>query len=465
MAINASSDNRGQWGSKFGFIMAAAGSAVGLGNIWRFPYITGENGGGAFVLVYLLCVILIGVPLLFTEMGLGRMTKKSTIGAFKDTGANPLFMGLGAILALGVSFFVLSFYGNIAGWTIGYIGKSLTGSTQSFADFAADGGTAIALMGAFTVATILIVRLGVSGGIEKAAKILMPVLFILIAVVAIRSLTLEGAMAGVEFYMKPDFSKIDGNSVLAALGQAFFSMSIGWGIMITYGSYLPKSANIVSSGVWVGFMDAGVALLAGFMIFPAVFAFGMDPAAGPALVFEILPVVFAGMPGGAIIGAFFFLLLLVAALTSSVSMLEVPASYFMDEKKWSRSKSAWVVGGLLFLVGIPSALSHNSSEFFTNMSLPLPWLDEPKVGFQNILDYLFGEFFIVVVALVTSIYAAWKIGANKIIDELAEGSEKFQSGTVKAKGLTFFIKYICPLVILAVLLNMLGVFGVFAGGG
>ncbi|MBO3699610.1 sodium-dependent transporter [Roseivirga sp. E12] len=465
MAINASSDNRGQWGSKFGFIMAAAGSAVGLGNIWRFPYITGENGGGAFVLVYLLCVILIGVPLLFTEMGLGRMTKKSTIGAFKDTGANPLFMGLGAILALAVSFFVLSFYGNIAGWTIGYIGKSLTGSTQSFADFAADGGTAIALMGVFTIATILIVRLGVSGGIEKAAKILMPVLFILIAVVAIRSLTLEGAMAGVEFYLKPDFSKIDGNSVLAALGQAFFSMSIGWGIMITYGSYLPKSANIVSSGVWVGFMDAGVALLAGFMIFPAVFAFGMDPAAGPALVFEILPVVFASMPGGAIIGAFFFLLLLVAALTSSVSMLEVPASYFMDEKKWSRSKSAWVVGGLLFLVGIPSALSHNSSEFFTNMSLPLPWLDEPKVGFQNILDYLFGEFFIVVVALVTSIYAAWKIGANKIIDELAEGSEKFQSGTAKAKGLMFFIKYICPLVILAVLLNMLGVFGVFAGGG
>lgn len=465
MAVNASSDNRGQWGSKFGFIMAAAGSAVGLGNIWRFPYITGENGGGAFVLVYIICVVLIGVPLIFTEMGLGRMTKKSTIGAFRDTGANPFFIGLGAILALAVSFFVLSFYGNIAGWTIGYIGKSLSGSTQSFTDFAADGGTTIALMGVFTLVTILIVRLGVSGGIEKAAKILMPILFVLIAVVAIRSLTLEGAMAGVEFYLKPDFSKIDGNSVLAALGQAFFSMSIGWGIMITYGSYLPKSANIVSSGVWVGFMDAGVALLAGFMIFPAVFAFGMDPAAGPALVFEILPVVFASMPGGAIIGAFFFLLLLVAALTSSVSMLEVPASYFMDERKWSRSKAAWVVGGMLFLVGIPSALSHNASDFFTNIELPLPWLEEPKVGFQNILDYLFGEFFIVVVALVTSIYAAWNIGASRIVDELAEGSDKFKPGVLKAKGFVFFIKYVCPLVILAVLLNMLGVFGVFAGGG
>ena len=465
MAVNMSDESRGQWGSKFGFIMAAAGSAVGLGNIWRFPYITGENGGGAFVLVYLACVLLIGIPLLFTEMGLGRFTKKSTIGAFKDTGANPFFMGLGAILAVLVSFFVLSFYGNIAGWTIGYIGKSISGSTQSFTEFAADGGTTIALMGAFTIVTILIVRLGVSGGIEKAAKILMPILFVLIAVVAIRSLTLEGAMAGVEFYMKPDFSKIDGNSILAALGQAFFSMSIGWGIMITYGSYLPKSANIVSSGTWVGFMDAGVALLAGFMIFPAVFAFGKDPASGPALVFEVLPDVFSSMPGGAIIGAFFFLLLTVAALTSSISMLEVPASYFMDEKKWSRSKSAWVVGIMLFLVGIPSALSHNASDFFTNMELPLPWLDEPKVGFQNILDYLFGEFFIVVVALVTCIYVSWKMPISNIVSEIDTGSPKWKAGTFASNAFVFFIRFICPLVILIVLLNMMGVFGVFAGGG
>lgn len=462
MAVNASSDNRGQWGSKFGFIMAAAGSAVGLGNIWRFPYITGENGGGAFVLVYLACVILIGVPLLFTEMGFGRFTKKSTIGAFKDTGANPFFMGLGAILAVLVSFFVLSYYGVIAGWTIGYIGKSLSGSTESFADFAANPGLTIPLMAGFTLVTIFIVNKGISGGIEKAAKVLMPVLFILIAIVAIRSLTLEGAMKGVDFYLNPDFSKITGNTILAALGQAFFSMSIGWGIMVTYGSYLPKSANIVSSGVWVGFMDAGVALLAGFMIFPAVFAFGQSPEAGPTLVFQVLPEIFSNMPGGAIIGAFFFLLLTVAALTSSISMLEVPASYFMDEKKWSRKKSAWTVGIALFLVGIPSALSSGGSEFFSNMSVTI--FGDTYTGFMDILDYFFGTFFIVIVALITCVYVAWKMPIENIVSEIDQGS-KWTAGTFASKAFVFFIRFVCPVVILLVLLNMMGVFGIFAGGG
>lgn len=533
MAVKASSDNRGQWGSKFGFIMAAAGSAVGLGNIWRFPYLTGENGGGAFVLVYLLCVILIGVPLLFAEMGLGRMTKKSTIGAFKDTGANPIYMGAGAILALGVSFFVLSYYGNIAGWTIGYIYKMLAGADFTFSEFAANPSATIPLMGVFVVATVLIVLGGISGGIEKAAKFLMPLLFVLIFVIAIRGLFLEGAMEGIDFYLNPDFSKINANTFLVALGQAFFSMSIGWGIMITYGSYLPKNSNIVSSGVWVGFMDAGVALLAGFMIFPAVFAFGKDPSSGPALVFEVLPEVFNAMPGGAIIGGFFFLLLLVAALTSSVSMLEVPASYFMDEKKWSRKKSAWTVGILLFIFGIPSALSMGGSEFFTNMSVKqltansisneiiaggvfevvfLEEVPDSEIkaivegfagekakgndtgfmkhsaisgedvfyfttfdqaqsfsdaqgsvvrGFQNIIDYFFGTFFIVVVALVTCIYIAWKIGAERIVAEISQGSDKFQPGSLKVKGFVFFIKFVCPLVILLVLLNMIGVFGLF----
>ena len=463
MAVNVSSDNQGQWGSKFGCIMAAAGSAVGLGNIWRFPYITGENGGGAFVLVYLACVILIGVPLLFNEMGFGRFTKKSTIGAFKDTGANPFFMGLGAILAVLVSFFVLSYYGVIAGWTIGYIGKSITGSGGTFEEFSSNPTYTIPLMAIFTLVTIFIVTKGVSGGIEKAAKILMPVLFGLIFIVAIRSLTLEGAMKGVNFYLNPDFSKITGNTILAALGQAFFSMSIGWGIMITYGSYLPKSANIVSSGIWVGFMDAGVALLAGFMIFPAVFAFGQSPEAGPTLVFQVLPEIFSNMPGGAIIGAFFFLLLTVAALTSSISMLEVPASYFMDEKKWSRKKSAWVVGGLIFLFGVPSALSSVDGNFFATMSVPS--FDGPKTGFFDILDYYFGTFFIVIVALVTCIYVAWSMPIKNIVSEIDTGSPKWKEGTFASNAFVVFIRYICPIVILAVLLNMMGVFGAFAGGG
>jgi NSS family neurotransmitter:Na+ symporter len=458
--MEVSGEDRGQWGSKFGFVMAAAGSAVGLGNIWRFPYITGQNGGGAFVLIYLACVILIGVPLLFTEMGLGRFTKKSTIGAFKDTGGGIFWTGAGAILALCVSFFVLSYYGVIAGWTIGYIGKMLTGSTGEFSEFAASAATTIPLMGLFTLVTIIIVIGGISGGIEKAAKVLMPILFILIFLVALRALTLDGAMAGVEFYLKPDFSKITGNSVLAALGQAFFSMSIGWGIMVTYGSYLPKSANLISSGVWVGFMDTGVALLAGFMIFPAVFAFGKSPEAGPTLVFQVLPEIFGSMPGGAIVGALFFILLTVAALTSSISMLEVPASYFIDEKKWSRKKSAIFVGVLVFIFGIPSALSHGASDLFTNMNMHVFGTD--VTGFQGIIDYWFGTFFIVVVALVTCVYVAWKLPIENIIGEMAEGSN-FKPDGLASKVFVFFIRFIGPIVITAVLLNMMGVFGFFAG--
>ena len=457
--------SRETWGSKFGFIMAAAGSAVGLGNIWRFPYITGENGGGAFVLIYIMCVVLIGIPLIFTEIGLGRMSSKSPVGAFKDTGASSFWVIVGAVMAIGVSFFVLAYYANIAGWTIGFIYKSIVGSAGNFEDFASNAGYTVPLMALFVLITIFIVQLGVSGGIEKAAKVLMPLLFVLIFIVAIRALLLDGAMAGVDFYLNPDFSKVTGNTFLVALGQAFFSMSIGWGIMITYGSYLPKTANVVSSGVWVGFMDAGVALLAGFMIFPAVFAFGQNPAQGQALVFVILPEIFNSMPGGSLIGAFFFLLLLVAALTSSISMLEVPASYFMDEKKWSRKKAAWVVGGLVFLFGLPASLSWGASSFFTNMSVSMPWLETPVVGYQAILDYFWGTFFIVVVALATCVYVAWIMPIERIVNELSNGSELFNPGEGPSKAFVFFIRFVCPLVILAVLLNMLGVFGIFAGGG
>lgn len=458
--------SRENWGSKFGFIMAAAGSAVGLGNIWRFPYITGENGGGAFVVIYIVCVVLVGIPLIFTEMALGRMTAKSPIGAFKDSGGSAFWVGSGAWLSIGVSFFVLAYYANIAGWTIGYIFKSLSGSTETFAVFAANPMNTVPLMALFILITILIVQLGVSGGIEKAAKILMPTLFVLITVVAIRGLTLDGAMAGVDFYLNPDFSKVNANTFLVALGQAFFSMSIGWGIMITYGSYLSKKEDIVSSGTWVGFMDAGVALLAGLMIFPAVFAFGKEPDQGPALVFEILPEVFNSMPGGAIFGAFFFLLLMVAALTSSISMLEVPASYFMDEKGWSRKKSAWVVGGLLFIFGLPAALSQGGSKFFTEMTLSLPWLDDPITGgYQGILDYVWGTFIIVIVAFVTCVYAAWKLPIELIVNEISTGSDIFNPGTFVSKAFVFFIRFVCPLVILAVLMNMMGFFGIFAGGG
>lgn len=460
---------RENWGSKFGFIMAAAGSAVGLGNIWRFPYMTGTNGGGAFVFVYIVCVILIGAPLLFNEIGLGRLTKKNPFGAFRGTGGNHLWTFFGATSGILVSFFVLTYYGVIAGWTIGYIFRSLTGSTTPFAEFAANGGMVMMLFAAFMVVTVIIVLGGISGGIEKASKILMPLLFGLIFVVIIRSVTLEGAGAGIEFYLYPDFAKITGKTVLAALGQAFFSMSIGWGIMITYGSYLSKGSNIVESGIWVGFLDAGVALLGGLMVFPAVFAFAKDPAAGPSLVFTVLPDVFTEMPGGAIVGAIFFLLLAVAALTSSISMLEVPASYFIDEKKWSRKKSAITVAIIVFLVGIPSALSYGGSSFFTNMSLPTLDGGMTSDGFFGILDYYWGTVFIVLVALTTSLYVGWGMDVNKIKDEIGDGAPIFFKNVVGSISFAdiwvFFIRYVCPIVILLVFLDMMGLFGEAAGGG
>jgi len=461
MSTSPSSGDRGQWGSSFGFIMAAAGSAVGLGNIWRFPYITGQNGGGAFVFVYILCVLLIGLPLIYNEIALGRITGKSTIGAFRDTGSNKFFMIFGAILALMVSFFVLSYYGVIAGWTIGYIVSEFTHFIKDFDTFRSSSALVLPFFGLFMVLTIGIVLGGVSGGIEKASKILMPVLFILVIGVMIRSLTLPGAAEGVRYYLYPDFSKITGRVVLAALGQAFFSLSVGWGILITYGSYLPKSQNIVKSGMWIGLMDTGVALLAGLMIFPAVFAFSKDPASGTTLVFQVLPEIFDSMPaGGNVVGALFFLLLCIAALTSAISMLEVPASYLIDESKWSRKKSAWTVGILAFLVGIPSALSGGASHLFTELTIPY-FGGTVKTGFLDIMDAIFGELFIVVVALMTSVYAGWFTNTRKLADEIAHGSKLFNkriAGSLTWSGLwVFFIKYVCPIVIGLVLLSTTGI--------
>jgi len=463
MEINANSNGRGQWGSSYGFIMAAAGSAVGLGNIWRFPYITGQNGGGAFVIVYIFCVVLIGCPLIFNEIGLGRLTGKNPIGAFKDTGSKKFWITAGALLAILVSFFVLTYYSVIAGWTLGYIFKTLSGNQTPFADFASQSGMIVGLTFVFIIITVLIVLGGVSGGIEKASKILMPMLFVLVFVVIARSVTLDGAAAGIDYYLNPDFSKINGTTVLNALGQAFFSMSIGWGIMITYGSYLSKDNNIVSSGLWVGFMDAGVALLGGLMVFPAVFAFGKDPAAGPALVFSVLPDVFSMMPGGNIVGAIFFLLLLVAALTSAISMLEVPASYFIDEKKWSRKKAAWIVAIAVFVLGIPSAMSFGGSEFFTNLSIPTVDGGRTTDGWFGILDYYFGTFFIVVAAFATAVYVGWIMKIDKVVGEIRQGAPIFGKtllGGITFGGLwVFFIRFVCPIVIGLVLLNMTGIFG------
>jgi NSS family neurotransmitter:Na+ symporter len=290
------STDRGQWGSKFGFIMAAAGSAVGLGNIWRFPYLTGENGGAAFVLVYILCVVLVAVPMLINEIAIGRLTGKNPVGAVQNLGGNKLWVGLVGVLPLIVTFVVLSYYSTIAGWTVGYIFTSLFSIKISFAEFISNPFYLIPLGAAVILITAYIVLAGVAGGIEKVTKVLMPMLFILLIIVIIRSITLPGAGKGIEYYLIPDFSKITSKVILAALTQAFFSLGVGWGMMITYGSYLNKNQNIVSSSLWVGAMDTSIAFLAGFMIFPAVFAFNQSPDQGATLVFNVLANIFQQMP-------------------------------------------------------------------------------------------------------------------------------------------------------------------------
>lgn len=440
--------------------MAAAGSAVGLGNIWRFPYLTGENGGAAFVLVYICCVVLVGAPMLINEIALGRLTGKNPVSAFQSLQANKLWVFLAGVLPLLVTFVVLSYYSIIAGWTVGYIFTSLFSIGTSFTNFIANPAVVLPLGAFVIVATVLIVLGGVSGGIEKATKIMMPALFVLLLVVILRSITLPGASKGIEYYLIPDFSKINGMVILKALTQAFFSLGVGWGMMITYGSYLPKNQNIVTSSLWVGVMDTSIALLAGLMVFPAVFAYNMKPDEGVTLVFSVLANIFQEMPLGNIAGALFFLLLFLAAITSTISMLEAPAAYFMDTRKWSRKKAAWTVAIVAFVFGIPSALSNGAADVFTALDVNI--LGTVKHGFMDIMDYLFGTLFMMVVVLATCLYTGWFMKTDLLVSEIEAGAPGFRKpiafGLAPATIWKFALRFLCPVIILLVILNLFHAF-------
>ncbi len=358
------SENRDQWGSRFGFIMAAAGSAIGLGNIWRFPYITGKFGGAAFVLIYLAVVLIIGMSVMLAEFVIGRNAQSDAVGSFRKLGGGawPLVGWMGFFCG----FVILSYYAVIAGWTVAYMFKSLGGLMSEaaagkagdvFGAFVSDPVQSIAYHVVVMAITTGIIYKGISGGIEKCCKILMPALLVLLLVLIVRSVTLPGSGAGLEFYLKPDLSKITNQAILAAVGQGFFSLSLGMGCMITYGSYLSKKEYLPSIARTVVLLDTSVAILAGFVIFPAVFAFGIEPGAGPGLTFVTLPAVFAKMPMGAIFSFAFFLLLFIAALTSAISLLEVVVTYCIDQLRWNRAKAAIIMGTAIALLGIPSALS------------------------------------------------------------------------------------------------------------
>jgi NSS family neurotransmitter:Na+ symporter len=444
--------NRGQWSSKIGFIFAASGSAIGLGNIWRFPYVAGENGGAAFVLLYIIFVILIGLPYMFAELALGRSAQKNPVGAIDKIKPNSIWKMVGLVGVLtGIG--ILSFYGVIAGWTFGYIFKMISGNVGEFREFVSDPFMVLLLFAVFMLITTMIVYGGVERGIERWSKILMPILFILLIGLIIYANTLEGSGSGLKFYLQPDFSKITGRTMLAALGQAFFSLSLGMGLMITYGSYVSKKDNLISSAFYIGLFDTLIAIMAGLIIFPALFAMGESPSAGPSLVFVVFPKLFTQMPGGLVVGTFFFILLSVAALTSTISLLEVPVAYMVDEKKVNRKKIVWAVALFTYIIGIPSALSQGASEFFTELSILPDRLS--SADFLGHMSFIWGDFSLAFGAFLLSIFVGWIWGGSKAANEIEQGSPNF----IKTKHFwIFMIKYFIPLVIFLILLNLFGIF-------
>ncbi|CUS48157.1 MAG: NSS family neurotransmitter:sodium symporter [Idiomarinaceae bacterium HL-53] len=363
--MTTTSDNRGTWGSKLGFILAASGSAVGLGAIWKFPYTAGQNGGGVFLLVYLACVFTVGIVMMMSEMMIGRTAKKSATSAYKELGGK--HWRLAGWIGVACVFLILGFYSVVGGWTIAYIVEAIQGDIlttdgaaleKAFGDFIGTPFSSISYTLIFLFMTAAIVIAGVQSGIERICKVLMPALFILMIFLAARTLTLPGAMDGLIYLVTPDWTKLTVRMVLDALGLAVFSLSVGAGLMLAYGSYLPKETKIVNASLWIGFLAILAAILAGTMILPAVFAFGVDPAAGPGLTFITMPALFAQMAGGQIFAVLFFFLLLFAAITSSISILEPAVAFLIDEFGISRKIATFSVATANFvLLGIPAALS------------------------------------------------------------------------------------------------------------
>lgn len=479
--------SRSGFSSRIGFVAAAAGSAVGLGNIWKFPYETGENGGAAFLLIYLICIFLIGFPLMVGEIAVGRNTQANPFGAYRKLGGKGWgWVGLWGILC-GVM--ILSFYNVVAGWAFSYFIQTSFGGLLAKSDFSGYFGNFIGNVGIelvifsflFMVVTAFIVARGVQDGIEAASKILMPLLFIILIGLIIYALTLDGAGKGVSFYLIPDFSKITLGTVYSATGQAFFSLSLGMGALITYGSYISKKENIVSAAGIVTIADSMVAFLAGLLIFPLVFSQGMEPGAGPGLVFVSLPGIFQSMGPtlGRVIGGGFFLLLCVAALTSTVSLLEVPVAYLVDEKKMPRRNAVVIMAVIIFALGVPSMYSQGGSETFSSMIRTYEiqnlsaggyeayqandWYDASKVeiisqddagnvtlfgpwsrSFFDMVEDIFSSIGLPLGGLLLSIFIALKWRTKSMTEEILSGFEKYK-GSLWEKFLNLMITFICPL--------------------
>ncbi|MBJ13049.1 MAG: sodium-dependent transporter [Candidatus Marinimicrobia bacterium] len=417
-------NNREQWGSRIGFILAASGSAVGLGNIWKYPHMAGENGGAAFTIVYLLCILLVGLPIVIAEFVIGRKTQLSPVGAFESIAPNTNWKFVGA-LGVFSAFVILSFYGVVGGWTLRYAILSVAGgfvglngnpdlAGQQFTSFISNPVNPVFWQIIFMFLTIMIIIKGVKGGIEKWAKIMMPAILVILAVLMVRGLTLPNGSKALEFLFLPRFDDLTASSIVQALGHSFFTLSLGMGTMITYGSYLKNDQNLLSSALWIILLDTLIAIMAGVAIFATVFALGADPDSGPGLIFVALPTIFPQIAGGILWGSLFFFLLFMAALTSAISILEVITAYFIDQKGWSREKATIIFGAIVTLVGIFASMSMGGFNDFNTLF---------NISFFDFLDNLSAKYMLPIGGMLTALFVLIKWGIPDFIRELVTGME------------------------------------------
>ncbi len=454
MDIEPSKPQRPHWGSKFAFVLAAAGSAIGLGNIWKFPYVTGKYGGGAFVLVYLLTILLVGLPLMAAEIMVGKSTQLSPIPAFKKIKGERSRWRYVGVLTISAAFLILSYYSVVAGWTLHYLYLSVMGKfvgegservSGYFSQLYANGSMNLFWHFIVMVLTTGIIWRGLKGGIEKSTKFLMPLLFVLLLVLLVNSLLSPGAAQGIRFLFYPDFSKLNATGILEAVGQGFFSLSLGMGAMMTYGSYLQKDVDVARPAIAVVGFDTLIALLAGLVIFPIVFSHGLEPASGPGLVFQTLPVVFSKMPGGYIVSILFFLLLFVAALTSAISLLEVGIAYVVDSKIVKRHTGSLVAGGVIFLLGIFPALSGG---LLADVRVPVLGMN-----LFDSMDYLASNWLLPMGGLLIAAFCGWAFPDDIRHKEFSIKAPFWWSYRLWL----FFLRFVTPVGLILVFLNKIGV--------
>lgn len=457
-------DSRENFGSKIGAVLAAAGSAVGLGNIWRFPIETGQNGGAAFIIVYIGCVLLLGIPIMMSEFIIGRHTHTNTAGAYRKLAPGTSWKWVGRLGVLS-GFVILSYYSVVAGWTAEYTalaitnyfdGKGANDFPAIFAKFVSNPWLSVSLMLAFMIVTHVIVIRGVKSGIEKFSKVMMPALFIILIILAICSVMLPGASQGLEFLLKPDFSKITGSAVLSAMGQAFFSLSLGLGCLCTYASYFGNDTNIGKTALNVSIIDTFVAVMSGFIIFPAVFNAGYTLSSediGPSLLFITMPNVFQQAFGSMpvlsyVVSALFYFLLVVAALTSTISMHEVVTAYVSEEFTMTRRKAATIVTIACSTVGVFCALSFGPLDGFKLFGMTL----------FDLFDYVSSNIFLPVGGMFIALFVGWYLDKKIVRDEVTN------NGTLRAPYLrliVFILRYVAPIAIGFILINQLGLIKLF----